>query len=59
MISKIKQHSQNLEEDNGKTTDALDNFEKKVNDMKISEQDHFFLNKEMLRHRNTLNAMES
>jgi len=37
LVGKIKQHSQDLEEENAKTTDALDNFEKKVHEMKISE----------------------
>ena len=59
LINNIKQHSQNLEENVATISDSLANFESKVGEMKISDQDHFFLNKEILRYRTALNAMDS
>lgn len=59
LISKIKQHSQDLEEEVSTISDSLTNFESKVGDMKISDQDHFFLNKEILRYRTAVNSLDS
>lgn len=58
-IDKIRQHSQNVEDDILKTSEALNHFESKVGDMKISDQDHFFMNKEILRCRTALNSLDS
>lgn len=42
-----------------KISESLDGFEDKVGDSKISEQDHFFVNKEILRFRTAINAVDS
>ena len=59
LIDNIRKHSQNLEDEVLKISDSLSNFEDKVGDMKISDQDHFFLNKEILRFRTAINAIDS
>ena len=45
----------NLDEQNQR----LENFEQKLFDIKISDSDQFYLNKEINRYKNSLNAIES
>ena len=59
IISKIRQYNQNLEDDIQNISESLNKFESKVGEMKISDQDHFFLNKEILRYRTAINSTDS
>ena len=59
LINSIREHNQIIEDVVENVNEQLGNFEHKVGEMKVSDQDHFFLNKEILRFKTAINSVDS
>ena len=55
----IREHNQKIEEFGEEINQTLGNFEDKVGDINLNDQDHFFLNKEILRFKTAITSVDS
>lgn len=59
LVGKVKELAQGIEEEARGQGSRLDAFERRVEQIKVSSTDQFFLSKEILRCRNALASVES
>ena len=59
MQTQIASTSDKIQKDVNEQNERLEVFEQRLEDIKISDSDQFYLNKEINRFKNSLNAIES